>query len=253
MTVTIDDDEQAIGDPGHDPSGAGEAGETGHAAVRDDASAEEAGGVPSDRGDHIVVLGWWQRPMNLVTLLVTTALVAGMIGWLVHDTVSETDASDVDVGFLWDMRIHHEQAVQMGFIYLDLPDADPRLRDIAAEIVMGQSLEIGRMVQLLRGFGEEEARDLEEPTMGWMGMSSAPGSQPGMATDQEIDELMRAEGSEADELFVDLMSTHHWGGIDMAQFAAEHGDDDQVVRMAEAMAGAQESEIVQMRRILGTE
>lgn len=239
--MTIGDNEQVIGDRHVDPDEAEDADATASESSTDGAAA-----------DDIIVLGWWQRPLNILTLLVTTALVAGMVGWLIHDTVSESDASDVDVGFLWDMRVHHEQAVQMGFIYLERPGADQRLRDIAAEIVMGQSLEIGRMVQILREFDEEEARDLEEPTMGWMGMVSEANAQPGMATEAQIEELVQAEGAEADELFVELMTTHHRGGIDMATFAAENGDDDQIVQMAASMAGAQQSEIVQMERILAS-
>ncbi len=60
--------------------------------------------------DDVLVLPWWQHPVNILTGLVATALIAGMIGWLVHDTVSEPGAGDVEVGFLQDMRVHDVQA-----------------------------------------------------------------------------------------------------------------------------------------------
>ena len=34
------------------------------------------------------------------------------------------DPNATDVGFLQDMRVHHEQAVQMSQIYLDRPETD---------------------------------------------------------------------------------------------------------------------------------
>ena len=49
-----------------------------------------------------------------------------MIGWLIGEaSPSADDGGAVDIGFLQDMRIHHEQAVQMALIYRDLEDTDP--------------------------------------------------------------------------------------------------------------------------------
>ncbi len=73
---------------------------------------------------------------------------------------------------------------------------------------------------------------------------------PGMATDDELDLLGRLEGREADELFVELMTAHHIGGIEMAQFAATNGENDEVVKMASGMASAQAGEIGEMERLL---
>ena len=42
-----------------------------------------------------------------------------------------------------------------------------------------------------------------------------------MATEEQLDELARATGADADDLFVELMTAHHQGGIDMAEEAAE--------------------------------
>ena len=53
------------------------------------------------------MLPWWQRPVNIVIVLVAAALIAGMIGWLIGDSDNDVASSDVDVGFLQDMREHH--------------------------------------------------------------------------------------------------------------------------------------------------
>jgi len=213
------------------------------ATATDDTPGDDA--VAADQ----VVLPWWQHPVNIVTLVVTAAIMAGMIGWMVGDSDATTQHNDVDTGFLQDMRVHHEQAVLMGIIYRNLPDTDPGLRTVARQIVIGQSLEVGRMIQLLRSFGESEVND-GDTAMVWMGMVAGVDSMPGMATDEELDLLGRLEGREADELFVELMSAHHVGGIEMAQFAAVNGENDEVIKMATGMAEAQAGEIGEMERLL---
>ena len=200
--------------------------------------------------DGTIVLPWWQHPMNIVTLVVTAAILAAMVGWMIGDNSSRVAHDDVDTGFLQDMRLHHEQAVFMGFVYRELPDTDPEIEAIAASIVQGQSLEVGRMVQLLRSFGEEEARDLDETAMTWMGMVAASTSMPGMASEAELDALIASSGADADALFVQLMTEHHLGGIEMAEFAAERAANEEVRLMAASMATAQRSEIAEMRALV---
>jgi uncharacterized protein (DUF305 family) len=199
--------------------------------------------------DDVVVLPWWQHPFNIVTIVVTAAILAGMIGWMVGDSGAQVEHNEVDTGFLQDMRVHHEQAVLMGIIYRNLPDTAPGLRTVARSIVTGQSLEVGRMIQLLRSFGESEVNETDT-AMVWMGMASGIDSMPGMATDDELDELGRLEGRAADELFVQLMTEHHLGGIDMAEYAVANAANDEVVLMAAAMASAQRGEIVEMADLL---
>lgn len=211
-----------------------------------EATAHTSGGDGHDgSGDAPIVLPWWQHPVNIITLVVTAAILAGMVGWMVGDSGSKIRHNEVDTGFLQDMRTHHEQAVLMGFIFRGLPDTDPGLRTIAAGIVRGQSLEVGRMVQLLRDLGETEANETDV-AMTWMGMSSEVDQMPGMASDDELDQLGQLSGQDADRLFVALMSEHHVGGIEMADFAAENAATAEVRDMAAAMASAQRGEIIEM-------
>src|SRR5262245_17677307 len=88
--------------------------------------------------DDEIVLPWWQHPLNIVTIVLTAAILAAMVGWMVGDSNSELAHSDVDTGFLQDMREHHEQAVYMSFVYNSLPDTDPGLRTVATSIIQGQ-------------------------------------------------------------------------------------------------------------------
>lgn len=225
-------------------------------------AAERGSGddVPGDdeRDDHgdddgeSVVLPWWQHPTNIITLIVASLLIAGMVGWMIGDARSRPSYSAVDVGFLQDMRIHHEQAVYMSFVYRELPETSVGLEIVAGSIIMGQNQDIGRMVQLLRGFGEPEAGSLAEPRMNWMGMSVESDQMPGLATEADLERLSDASGAEADSLFAELMIAHHEAGVHMAEFAAANADNDEVVAMATSMAQSQSEEIAEIRQALGS-
>jgi uncharacterized protein (DUF305 family) len=164
--------------------------------------------------------------------------MAGMVGWLI-----------ADAGFLQDMRAHHKQAVQMGFMYLALPDTDPGLRTVARGIVLGQGIDIGRMIQLLRDMGEPEAAESDE-AMAWMGMTTTHVQMPVMVTEGQLDQLGASSGAEADRLFVDLMTAHHEGGIYVAEFAATEADPAEVRAMAAAMADSQADEILELKGLV---
>jgi uncharacterized protein (DUF305 family) len=199
--------------------------------------------------DDVVVLPWWRNPVNLVAIAVSLALLCGAIGYVVGNNRALPDANDVDVGFLQDMRVHHDQAVQMSFIFLADDGTDGNLRTIAREILVGQNMEIGRMIQLLRDYGEPEVNETDV-AMAWMGEPVDLNRMPGLATQDDIDALVDADGAEADRIFVQLMSAHHEGGIHMADFAAEHAGTAEVRSMAEKMAGSQREEIIEMRNLL---
>ena len=196
-----------------------------------------------------MVLPWWQNPVNIIVIAVATALIAGMIGWLVGHSASEVASSDVDVGFLQDMRVHHEQAVLMSDIFLSRPDIDDQLVPVAESIQFGQSIEIGIMLQLLRDMGAPTESD-DDQAMAWMGMPTDDEHMPGLATDAQLAELRSAKGSEANDLFIDLMVAHHKAGIDMANYAAEHGKNGDVRTYAAAWAGARPRKSPSSRRCI---
>jgi len=213
------------------------------------ADADQQRGRSSTSDDEEIVLPWWQHPMNIITVVVSAAILAAMIGWLVGDSNSRPDHNSVDTGFLQDMRVHHEQAVLMSLIYRNLPDTDPSLRTTARTILVGQSQEVGRMSQLLDVFAESTVNETGTG-MGWMGMAMDVDTMPGMATDDELDQLGRLTGRDADELFVQLMTAHHLGGIDMADFAAANAANDKVRVLATNLSSGQQSDIVEMAQLL---
>ncbi len=220
--------------------------------MTDEVSPADAGATSTAAAASLeidVVLPWWRSPLNLAVVLLAAVVLAAGIGYVVGNNRALPDPGSTDIGFLQDMRVHHEQAVQMSLIYLDRPDTAPTLQTTAREIVVGQNMEIGRMIQLLRGFGASEVNETDVG-MAWMDEPVALDRMPGLATEDDIDALRRAVGPEADEVFVALMTAHHQGGVHMAEHASEHATTDEVRRMARSMALVQTEEIEEMAALL---
>jgi uncharacterized protein (DUF305 family) len=71
-----------------------------------------------------------------------------------------------------------------------------------------------------------------------------------MASEDDLDRLATLSGPEADELFVELMSAHHEGGIHMAEYASGNAKNDEVREMAASIVTSQRDEIAEMQREL---
>jgi uncharacterized protein (DUF305 family) len=221
-----------------------------HATPTNAGSPDEA-----DHDDHagtdddVIVLAWWHNPLNLIVILVGVALVMGTLGWVLGNNHALPDPNATDTGFLQDMRWHHEQAVQMSFLYLQDQNIDPALRQNAQEIIVGQDLEIGLMVQLLRDFGKPEAAE-GDVGMQWMGEPTPLDQMPGMATAADLDRLGSLQGAVADQMFVQLMTAHHQGGIHMADDAAQQAAESSVRVLATQISGGQAEEITELAQLL---
>jgi uncharacterized protein (DUF305 family) len=195
---------------------------------------------------------WWHSPWRLIVLGVALLFLGASIGYFVtRRSDRHPGAGSVDVGFLQDMRYHHDQATQMSLAYLQKPAAeqDPQLRIIAAEILLGQQLEAGAMVQLLHDYGQPDSNE-SGTGMAWMSMPLPIASMPGMATADQIAAMKAATGIDADRQFAELMLTHHLGGLHMAEYAADHVSEHDVRVLAQSMVKGQQSDINELQAIL---
>lgn len=192
---------------------------------------------------------WWHSKLNLVVVCLAIAILCGGLGWLVGNNRAIPDPNSIDIGFLQDMHTHHEQAVAVGLLFLELDGTSPALRDMARETVFGQSVEVGRMIQLLRGFGATESNE-SDVTLAWMNTPMSTDGMPGMPSESDLDKLLASSGSAADQLFVALLIAHHDGGIQMAQFAAANANVIEVRRFATAIVSEQTRRINEMRGLI---
>lgn len=200
--------------------------------------------------DTEIVLPWWQNPLNFIALGLGALILGVGIGYFVGDRNASPSYNRVDVGFLQDMRYHHEQAVDMAYFYLTSGDeTHPRLRLYAQEILYSQQMEVGRMIEMLRMFRESEANDTGT-AMGWMGMPIPIDDMDGLATEEQLDAFAAASGDDASIRFAELMIAHHRGGLHMAEYVVENGSNSEVKDLARSMIAGQQPEIDAMTAVL---
>lgn len=176
-------------------------------------------------------------------------------------------ASSADAGFARDMAVHHQQAVEMSFIVRDRTD-DQDVRRLAYDIANTQANQRGMLLGWLDLWELPKVAPGGEQPMAWMADtdgheqgghgsgdagagSGADGVlMPGMASRSELARLGRLDGEEAEVFFIQLMTAHHKGGVDMAEACASLCAVPAEQRLARGMVEGQQSELGLMRDML---
>lgn len=202
-----------------------------------DVRAPERDAAPASAGRpawHLLLAG----------LLVLLALAGGLA--LGRGTAGgvERIVDPVDIGFAWDMKVHHAQAVEMSAVLHRRSD-DPEVQALALDIMTTQQGQIGIMSGWLDLWGHTQTST--GPAMAWMGHD---GEMPGMASGGEIAALETLPPGELEEEFLRLMVRHHLGAVPMAAFAADRGTSPDLVRLASGMESGQALEIELMQDML---
>jgi uncharacterized protein (DUF305 family) len=140
--------------------------------------------------------------------------------------------NDADVTFIQNMIPHHQQAIELAEL-VDSHTKRPQLRTLADRIVASQGQEVTLMQGWLQRWGK--------PAAG-AGMDH---QMPGMMSDSEMRQLMLKKGADFDLAFVDMMTAHHEGAIEMANTELRDGSLPEVKRLAQQIIDAQQGEIDQ--------
>lgn len=151
----------------------------------------------------------------------------------------DPDDDSPEAGFLRDMTVHHAQAVEMALIIRDRTD-DDQLRYLATDMLLSQQGQIGMMNGWLQLWNLSPNRSA--PAMAWMG-HDVDGLMPGMATQEQVEELRSLPRDEAEVLFLELMIVHHQSAVDMADAYLERGDQEDVAAFARNIIAVQDLEI----------
>lgn len=167
------------------------------------------------------------------------------------ETTQDTTAehNEADVMFAQMMIPHHRQAVEMSELMLAKDSISPEVRDLATQIRDAQAPEIETMTGWLETWGEpvEPEGGMEGHDMGNMGGS---GEMQGMMTEDQLAELEAAEGDEAARMFLESMTAHHNGAVEMAQEEIENGQYPDAIALAETIVETQQAEIEEMEALL---
>jgi uncharacterized protein (DUF305 family) len=142
-----------------------------------------------------------------------------------------------DVWFVRMMIPHHAQALELAALAPDRA-GNPRLRAFAERISIAQGPEIAVLRAWLdaRGLAESDPDHPHE-------------QMPGMQSPEAIRALAATTGEAFDARFVEMMADHHQGAVDMATELMRSGVDEQVQRLASAIAIEQSVEITRLREL----
>lgn len=152
---------------------------------------------------------------------------------------ANSDHNQADIMFNQMMIPHHQQAVEMSGIMLAKPDTLAPVASLATRIKDAQTPEIKLMTGWLK--------DWNVPTM----MDDHTGhGMGGMVDDDGIAKLKAAQGTDAARLFLQQMTGHHEGAIEMARQEISSGKYPQTIQLARDIIKAQEAEIAEMKELL---
>ena len=154
--------------------------------------------------------------------------------------------NDADVMFAQMMIPHHQQAVEMSEMLLAKDDVPAEVAAFAQKVIDAQGPEIERMNAMLTAWGQDPV-----DTDGMDGMEGMDhGGMSGMMSEEDMTALDQAQGTEAARLYLEQMTAHHQGAVDMAKDEAKDGQNPQAVQLAEQVIADQEAEITEMQQML---
>ncbi|PGH51860.1 DUF305 domain-containing protein [Streptomyces sp. Ru87] len=161
--------------------------------------------------------------------------------------VGDDSPNSADFRYVRMMIEHHTQALEMTDLAEKHADATATKR-LAERIAASQGPEI----KALQGWLDlNEKKEKGQDDASGHGSGHAPGhdhgSMPGMATEQQLEQLSKARGKAFDALFLKLMITHHQGAVTMATELLSEGNNVRVGEMANDVVAQQTAEIGRMR------
>ncbi|WP_280461734.1 DUF305 domain-containing protein [Nocardia carnea] len=158
--------------------------------------------------------------------------------------------NQADVMFAQMMIPHHTQAIEMSDMLLAKQGIPEPVTALANQIKAAQGPEIDQLTAWLGQWGEPT--QMPSPSaMPGHDMPEMEGME-GMMSEEDMQALSDAQGTEAARLFLDQMIAHHEGAIDMAQTEIEDGQFPDAVQMARTIVDTQQQEIDTMRQLLTT-
>ena len=154
------------------------------------------------------------------------------------------DHNDADIMFAQMMIPHHQQAVEMSEMLLAKEGIPAQVVEFAQGVIDAQGPEIDRMNAMLEAWDQQPVTDSGGMDHGKMsGMS-------GMMSQEDMTALEEAQGTEAARLYLEQMTTHHEGAVDMARDEVADGQNPHAITLAEQVISDQEAEIAQMKQML---
>ncbi|UBV43377.1 DUF305 domain-containing protein [Deinococcus taeanensis] len=179
-------------------------------------------------------------PPVLLTLAALSALLI-LAALLFGPRLVPPGETSREVRFVREMIQHHTQAIDMATRIRDRT-RNAELRTLALDIMLSQQEQVGQMHGWLTLWGRPWAGE---------GMSAGHARAMGMATPAEVNRITALPEGQAEVTFLQLMTRHHQGALQMVTPVLRSGVRPEVQALARQIQAAQSAEITLMTRLLG--
>ena len=156
------------------------------------------------------------------------------------DSAEDAGHNDADTEFAQMMIVHHEGAIEMAELAAQQATT-AEVTALAERIAGAQGPEIELMTSWLETWDEELPSEAE---MG--GMDHGPMEMDGMDQEAVMEQLTSLSGTEFDRRFLELMTDHHRGAIEMSEEFRATGQNGAAIQLAGQIIDAQTVEITEM-------
>lgn len=169
---------------------------------------------------------------------------------------SRSDFTEADVKFMTGMIAHHAQALIMSRL-APKNGASAEIQRLASRIINAQQDEIASMQQWLR----DREQPVPEINIDGLNLMIEINGEPytmykkmrGVLSDQQLEDLAAAKGSDFDKLFLEYMIEHHSGAVYMVENLFNKdgaAEDNEAFRLASDIQVDQRTEIDRMQQML---
>jgi uncharacterized protein (DUF305 family) len=201
--------------------------------------------------------------ITLVAVLAAAPTVGAALGGCGTNTTAPSSSSpaipqdhnQADVAFAQNMIPHHAQAIAMSRLAAQQA-VSPQVKDFAARIQAAQQPEIEQMSGWLRAWHDpvpapnSPMGGIEQGDMGQMD-HDVSGPMPGRMSGDQMQQLEQATGPAFDQMYLQMMITHHQGAITIAQTELRAGQNPGARQLAQRIINTQQREITETQAILG--
>jgi uncharacterized protein (DUF305 family) len=163
------------------------------------------------------------------------------------------EVNEADVAFMTGMIHHHSQALVMSALAPTNGASEAVLR-LTSRITNAQTDEISVMRRWLTDRGRP-APEIGQGSLGMITGADHSMHMPGMLSQQQLDDLAVAQGTQYDRLFLTYMIQHHNGAVEMVHdlFASDGAAQDEFVfKLASDIQVDQTTEVARMQQMLDT-
>lgn len=166
----------------------------------------------------------------------TTAAAAG----------ANVEHNAADVTFVQNMIPHHTGALDMAKLAATNASSS-EVKTLATQIEGAQQPEIDTMNGWLKAWGQAT---IDPTTAGHSAMGHDGSTMPGMMSEDSMAKLQAAKGTEFDRQFLQMMTEHHQGAIEMAKTELLGGQSADAKALAQSIIASQQAEVDRMGQLL---